>query len=152
MRSTTIASSSRSSIRKLSTWGVTEGDPGCVRSLTRSSPDNTGDRSDPFRSHPDNSERVSSRLVSPSTANDRCPATSANFPWSEARRHPHRDVRIEISSSAFHVRSDTRSAYPWPISTFFFDDCYYVLSCGITRNHKMRILRRRVCESDRRFH
>lgn len=52
----------------------------CVRSLTRSSPDNTRDRSDPIRS-PDNDERVSSRPMSSSTANDRCPTTSANFPW-----------------------------------------------------------------------
>ena len=48
----TIASSSRSSIRKLSTLGCRRGRPGCVRSLMRSNPDNTGDRFDPIRSHP----------------------------------------------------------------------------------------------------
>lgn len=98
MRSTTRTMvSSRSSVRKLSTWGVTQGRLGCVRSLTRSSPDNN--RSDPIRSRPgDNDKRVSLRPAS--TANDRCPATSANFPWCRKPAERRRNARIEISSSA----------------------------------------------------
>lgn len=89
--------------------GCRRGRPGCVRSLTRSSLDNTGDRSDPIRSHPG---QWRTRVFPPGITIDHkrpVPCDKWQFSlMSEVRCH--RGARIEISSSSFRVRSDTRSA------------------------------------------
>lgn len=104
MRSTTIAFSSRSSIRKLSTWGVTEGDSvacGRLRGRARIIP---GDRSDRIRSRPGQwrTRVFPPRVVVVVDRKRPVPCDKCQFSLvSEARRH--RSARIEISLSVFRV-------------------------------------------------
>lgn len=125
--------------------GYHRGRLGYVRSLTRSGPDNTGDRSDPIRSRPipDNDKRVSSRPVSSLTANDRCPCDKCQFSLvSEARRHP--NARFPPRSSACDGTRDRHRPRRQlrPTSASLLDDRHCVLS-GITRIAKCGFVLRR---------
>jgi len=86
--------------------GCHRGRLGCVRSLTRSSPDNTGDRSDPIRS------LTMTNACLPAPCHRRPQTTGALrqvliFP--DVGSSTPSGCRIEISSSVFRVRWDTQS-------------------------------------------
>lgn len=127
--------------------GVSGGRSGCVRSLTRSSPDNTGDRSDPIRSH---SGQWRTRVFPSRVVVDRKRPVSCDkcqFSLvSEARRH--RNARTEISSSAFRVRighaigTGRGERHLRPTSAFLLDDRHCVLRPG--NNAKYRKMRARA--------